>query len=210
METGRTSSPPGAEMTEAQIEFLSGLIAGENLPGHHLEIGTASGITLAEMVRARPAQQGPAFVVVDNMRYFPDQLSVVRANLERRGVDPDRVEFRVGDSAEMFSAAQRAGDSFDFMVIDASHRIRKVTADLRWTRLLRPGGVVCMHDYGPQFPGVQRSVDRFLARHRNYERMGKVGSLLALRKSGSSQRREISASDRLWAAAWHVRLKLTG
>jgi len=197
-------------MTEAQIEFLTGLIASENLPGHHLEVGTASGITLAEMVRARPTRDDPAFVVVDNMQYFPDQLSVVRANLQRRAVDPDRVEFRIGDSGEMFAAADRQGDSFEFMVIDASHRIRKVTADLRWTRLLRPGGVVCMHDYGPQFPGVLRSVDRFLARHPNYERIEKVGSLLALRKTGPSQRREISTADRLWAAAWGVRLKLSG
>jgi predicted O-methyltransferase YrrM len=196
-------------MTGAQIEFLTGLIARENLPGLHLEIGTASGVTLAEMVRARPSEPDPAFVVVDNMRYFPDQLNVVRANLERHGVDPDRVEFRVGDSAEMFSAAQRAGDSFDFMVIDASHRVRKVTADLRWTRLLRPGGVVCMHDYGPQFPGVQRSVDRFLARHSNYERVEKVGSLLALRKSAPSRRPEVTLADRIWAAGSHVRLKLT-
>jgi len=203
------SSPPGAEMTEAQIEFLTGLIASENLPGHHLEVGTASGITLAEMVRARPTRGDPAFVVVDNMQYFPDQLSVVRANLQRRAVNPDRVEFRIGDSGEMFAAADREGDSFDFMVIDASHRIRKVTADLRWTRLLRPGGVVCMHDYSPRFPGVLRSVDRFLARCANYERIGKVGSLLALRKRAPSHRPEISLADRIWAAGWHVRLKLT-
>lgn len=42
-----SSSPPGAEMTDSQIEFLTGLIASENLPGPHLEVGTASGMTLA-------------------------------------------------------------------------------------------------------------------------------------------------------------------
>jgi len=203
-------SPPGAEMTEAQIGFLTGLIASERFPGLHLEVGTASGVTLAQMVRALPTPLDPAFIVVDNMRYFPDQLSVVRANLERHGVDPERVEFRIGDSGKLFAAAARAGNAFDFMVIDASHKIHKVTADLRWTRLLRSGGVVCLHDYHPDFLGVMRSVDRFLARYVNYERMERVGGLLALRKSGPSQRPEVSATDRAWAAAWNIRRKLTG
>lgn len=203
------SSPPEAEMTEAQIGFLTELITSEDLPGTHLEVGTASGITLARMVRARPTLRSPAFVVVDNMRYFPDQLSVVRANLERYGVDPERVEFRVGDSGEMFHQSARARDSFDFMVIDASHRIRRVTDDLRWTRMLRPGGVVCLHDYGPAFPGVVKAADRFLAHNPNYERVGQVGSLLALRKTAPGSP-EVTWRDRVWAFHWYLRFKLTG
>jgi predicted O-methyltransferase YrrM len=204
------STPPGAEMTDAQVETLTRLIASENLPGAHLEVGTASGTTLAQMIGALPTPHVPAFVVVDNMRYFPDQMRVVRANLERHGVDPDQVEFRVGDSGDVFKAAARARDSFDFMVIDASHRIRKVTDDLRWTRLLRPGGLVCLHDYHPDFPGVMKSVDRFLTHYPNYERTKQVGGLLVLRKVGPSPRLEISAADRRWAAMWRVRFKITG
>jgi len=202
------SSPPGAEMTGAQVEFLTDLIASEALPGPHLEIGTASGMTLVHMIRALPKPRDPAFVVVDNMRYFPDQMRVVRENLQRHGVDPESVEFRVGDSGRIFREAARADDSFDFMVIDASHKIRKVTDDLRWTRLLRPGGVVCLHDYYPDFPGVVKSVDRFLDRHSHYERLKQVEGLLVLRKTGPSLRPEISAMDRAWAAGWHLRLKV--
>jgi predicted O-methyltransferase YrrM len=197
-------------MTDAQVEYLTRLIASEDLPGPHLEVGTASGMTLAQMICALPTPHDPAFVVVDNMRYFPDQMRVVRANLERHGVDPDQVEFRVGDSGEIFKAAARAGDSFDFMVIDASHRIRKVTDDLRWTRLLRPGGLVCLHDYHLDFPGVVKSVDRFLTQYPNYERAKQVGGLLVLRKAGPSPRLEISAADRRWAAMWRVRFKIIG
>ncbi|MEE8573640.1 MAG: class I SAM-dependent methyltransferase [Gemmatimonadota bacterium] len=202
------SSPPGAEMFPEQIEFLTNLIGSEDLPGPHLEVGTAAGVTLAAMIQALPTPRHPAFVVVDNMRYFPDQLNVVRANLERHGVDPDTVEFRIGDSSELFEAAERSGDSFDFIVIDASHRIRRVTGDLRWTRLLRPGGMVCLHDYHPDFPGVVRSVDRFLERHPNYERMAQVGSLLTLRKRGESSQPEVSTADRVWAVLWSVVHKL--
>ncbi len=204
------STPPGAEMTDPQVECITRLIASEDFPGLHLEVGTASGMTLAQMICALPTPHDPAFVVVDNMRYFPDQMGVVRANLERHAVDPDQVEFRVGDSGDVFKAAARAGDSFDFMVIDASHRIRKVTDDLRWTRLLRPGGLVCLHDYHPDFPGVVMSVDRFLSRYPNYERTEQVGGLLVLRKVKPSPRLEISVADRCWAAMWRVRFKITG
>ncbi len=197
-------------MSPEQIEFLTNLIASEDLPGQHLEIGTAAGVTLAVMIQALPTPRHPAFVVVDNMQYFPDQSNVVRANLERHGIDPDMVEFRIGDSGKIFEAAERSGDSFDFMMIDASHRIRRVTGDLRWTRLLRPGGVVCLHDYHPDFPGVVRSADRFLNRHPNYERMAQVGSLLTLRKCGESSRPEVSTRDHVWAALWSVALKLRG
>jgi predicted O-methyltransferase YrrM len=196
-------------MSEPQLEFLTGLISAEDLPGPHLEIGTAYGVTLARMILALRSPHDPAFVVVDNMRYMPDQFDVVIRSLEDHGIDPGRVEFRVGDSGTLFAEAARAGDSFDFILIDASHKIRKVTDDLRWTRLLRAGGVVCLHDYHPSFPGVVRSADRFLARNPNYERVGKVSSLLALRKTGPSRDAEISQLDRMWAACWHLRLKLT-
>ncbi|NNK49384.1 MAG: class I SAM-dependent methyltransferase [Gemmatimonadetes bacterium] len=203
-----TSPTPRPEMSESQLEFLTGLIASQNLPGPHLEVGTAYGLTLARMILALPSRHEPVFVVVDNMRYFPDQMATVRANLERSGIDPDSVEFRIGDSGRRAREAAKAGDSFDFILIDASHKVRKVTGDLRWTRILRPGGVVCLHDYHPDFPGVVRSVDRFLARNPNYERIGQVSSLLALRKTGPGRRPEISAADRAWAAFRHARVKL--
>jgi predicted O-methyltransferase YrrM len=195
-------------MTGAQVEYLTHLVASEDFAGAHLEVGTAYGMTLARMIRALPTPRDPAFVVVDNMRYFADQMAVVRANLESHGIDPDRVEFRVGDSGDLFEEATRAGDSFDFMVIDASHLIRRVIGDLRWTRLLNPGGLVCLHDYHPSFPGVVKSVDRFVRRHPNYERTQPVEGLLTLRKTGPSRRLEISWVDRAWAAGWHVPLKI--
>jgi predicted O-methyltransferase YrrM len=36
-------------MSPEQIEFLTNLIASEDLPGQHLEIGTAAGVTLAAL-----------------------------------------------------------------------------------------------------------------------------------------------------------------
>lgn len=200
--------PSRAEMSEAQLEFLTGLIRRESLPGSHLEIGTAYGGTLARMILARPAASPPVFVSVDNMAYVPDQPTVIARTLSGHGIDPANVEFRVGDSGECFRDALRAGDSFDFILIDASHRIHRVMGDLRWTRLLRPGGVVCLHDYGPSFPGVIRAVDRFLDRHPPYERIGQEGTLLALRKTAPCPQPEVSWTDRAWAYGLHLRSKL--
>ena len=194
-------------MSEPQLEFLTGLISAEDLPGPHLEIGTAYGVTLAHMILARATESNPLFVVVDNMRYFDDQPAVVARTLTEHGIDPSRVEFRVGDSREKFREAEKAGDVFDFILIDASHRIRNATSDLRWTRLLRPGGLVCLHDYHPTFPGVMRSVDRFLGKHQNYRRLNQVQGMLALRKTAASTRTEITLADRTWATLWSLPLK---
>jgi len=100
-------------MQPDEIDCLIRLIASEDLPGKHLEVGTARGITLCAMVQALRSPHDPAFVVVDNMRYFPDQIRLIRDNLERFGVDPDSIEFRIGDSRKVFRKAQEAGDSFD-------------------------------------------------------------------------------------------------
>jgi hypothetical protein len=79
-------------------------------------------------------------------------------------------------------------------------------ADLRWTRLLRVGGIICLHDYSPKFPGVKLSVDRFLAGHSNYRIVGRADSLIALRKEGAGKQPEVRPLDRAYAIAMHVPL----
>lgn len=69
---------------------------------------------------------------------------------------------------------------------------------------------MCLHDFCPNFPGIVRSVDRFLTRHPNYERMERIGKLLALRTRSESMRLEISTLDRVWAALWDIAFKFRG
>jgi predicted O-methyltransferase YrrM len=136
---------------------------------------------------------------VDPMRYFPDQQAIVRKNLAGAGLDPDQVDFRISMSWPAFRHAARAGDRFSFMFIDGSHKIHHVTEDLAWTRLLEPGGIVCLHDYNRNFPGVMLAVERFLARYRNYRVVGQVEALLIVEKAAASAASEIGAWDRLRA-----------
>jgi predicted O-methyltransferase YrrM len=184
-----------AEMTPTESAFLRELLTTERRSGPHLEIGTAAGGTLCHMMACFPNTSRPPFVVVDRMTYFPQQAETVRNNLNRHGLPADTVDFRIAASDQAFQEAARRGDRFDFMLIDACHKIRAVTSDLKWTRLLNVNGLVCLHDYTPKFPGVMFAVDRFLSRNSNYEVVGRGDSLLAIRKRAASSRREVSLSD---------------
>ncbi len=188
-----------AEMTPEETQALDTLLQFSSLTGTHLEIGTAAGGTLKRMVALYPKETRPRFVVVDTMKYFPDQMGIVARNLHSVGVDPSEVDFRVGDSWSEFRKAEAAGEQFDFMLIDASHKLNHVTRDLSWTRMLKVGGYVAMHDYAPKFPGVTQAADRFLARYPNYSREKLAGSLLILKKNAESAAAEVSAGDRFAA-----------
>lgn len=167
--------------------------------GPRLEIGTAYGTTLREMIPSHlEGVEPPPFVVVDTMDYFPNQVQIVRDNLTEVGIDPDWVDMRVGRSWGEFFKAEEKGERFSFIFIDGSHKMKHVMQDLLWTRLLKVGGIVCMHDYEMnKFKGVVRAVDRFLKQNPNYEVIGRESTLLSVRKTRESAKPEVSWFDLL-------------
>jgi predicted O-methyltransferase YrrM len=185
-----------SEVPKHELPALLACLRARQLEGVHLEIGTAAGGTLKELMRCYADGVRPHFVVVDPMRYFPDQLKIVHKNLASAGLDPDQVEFRISKSWPAFRQAEQNGDQFSFIFIDGSHKIHHVTEDLAWTRLLEPGGLVVFHDYSERFPGVTLAVDRFLARYRNYQIVERVDSLLIVEKTAAGVAKEISLWDR--------------
>jgi len=204
----RCSETLEAEMTPGEQEFLQNLVRTENFTGPHLEIGTAAGGTLCRMMSCFSDESRPRFVVVDRMTYFPNQQGIVHENLRNHGLNPDTVDFRTSTSTEAFQTASRQDDRFDFMLVDASHKIRAVMSDLKWTRLLNVGGVACFHDYCDKFPGVKLSIDRFLSQHPNYEKIGHVDSLLAIRKKSASSTAEVSFNDSAYSVLMYVPLEV--
>lgn len=186
-------------MTAEELAALERWIRERPLSGDHLEIGTAAGGTLCFLMSRYEASARPRFAVVDTMAYFEDQLGTVKRNLASHGLEADTVDFRITSSEAAFARAEAAGERFDFILVDASHKIRHVMNDLRWLRLLKVGGLACFHDYGTIFKGVTWPLDRIMARNPHLQKLGAGGTLLGLRKLREASRPEVTLADRLWA-----------
>lgn len=186
-------------MGSEEIEFLRNLLKRSDRRGMHLEIGTAAGGTLCEMMSSFDAAKRPRFVVVDPMDYFPNQLEKVKGNLKQHGLDPAQVDFRVSCSFPAYRQAQERGEKYDFILVDGAHKIRYVMQDLSWAQLLEPGGVILFHDYLPKNPGVRLPVDRFLRKNPHYKRENQVATLLTVRKTAPTSHPEVTWIDHLWA-----------
>lgn len=62
------------------------------------------------------------------------------------------------DAARILS---NAGVKADLIFIDASHDEQSVTLDIAaWTPIVRPGGIICGHDYHETWPGVIAAVHK--------------------------------------------------
>ncbi len=81
-------------------------------------------------------------------------------------------------------------------------------ADLRWMRLLNVGGIACFHDYADKFPGVKLSIDRFLSRYKNYEKIELADTLLAIRKTAPCETLEVSTLDRAYSVMMYLPLEV--
>lgn len=64
-------------------------------------------------------------------------------------------------AADLFADA---GRRFDLVFLDADHGYRPLCRDIAaWRPLVKPGGILCGHDYGDEaWPGVARAVDELL------------------------------------------------
>ena len=93
--------------------------------------------------------------------------------------DPKFIEFRDRFAAELhrivwhimtsLEAAKLIPDgSLDFVYIDANHRYFEVSQDIRaWLPKVRPGGVLCGHDYFSH-GSVKKAVDDWAKETNNY------------------------------------------
>lgn len=189
-----------SELSDNELEYITALMKNEGLTDQHLEIGTAAGGTLWRLMQSYPDDSRPQFVVVDPMTYFENQQALVKDNLRQHDLDAESVDFRVGKSYELFKQALARGEQYDFIFIDGSHKYRYVMKDLCWTRLLRPGGLLCMHDYHVNTSGVIKAADWFLRRYNNYRKLDLIDTLLVIKKEKLSDHKEVGRLNMLRAS----------
>lgn len=193
------------EMSFEESIFLDALVAGCAIDGYGLEIGTAAGGSLCRMIRAAKQRK---FVAIDPMTYFPDQLETVRRNLARNSIDPALVETRISTSDRARRDSFRLREEFAFILIDGKHDTLNVMRDLLWTRLLKVGGIVCLHDYTPARPGPYKAINDFIQLNANaYQAIGQVGSLLALQKTSANAAHSFPASA--WIGPWRTHIAVS-
>lgn len=191
-----------SEISDTERNALFAVMKNLSLKGTHLEIGTAAGGTLCEIYNFYKSsdREIPNFWVVDPMQYFPDQLDIVKKNLISHGVNLASVRFLASLSSIAIKKAFIENPVFDFILIDGSHKRKYVTQDLIWTRFLKKGGILCAHDYSSRFPGVQKSIDLFLKKYKNYKLISVTESLIVIRKMDTTKSSEITNMMMITAA----------
>ena len=195
-----------SEMTQVELGELCHLLRERSWAGMHLEIGTAAGGTLCAMMKAATKQ--PHFMVVDSMRYYPDQRQIVEQNVISHGLPLKKVTIQEMHSWDGYIKAQKNGDRFDFILVDGSHKLRHVVEDLHWANLLNIGGVLALHDYHPNTPGVIIAADYFLAQNGNYRNAGLSDSLLLLEKINTDAPGGVRLMPDFWATLLQLYLQL--
>ncbi len=74
-----------------------------------------------------------------------------------------RIKWFEMSSFEAYEQFRRLGVFVDFVYIDANHTYGAVKQDIRfWDEVVKPGGVLCGHDYHRKEPGVDQAVDEYI------------------------------------------------
>lgn len=184
-----------SECTVAERAALRDVLKNSNFTAAHMEIGTAAGGTLKELIGCYPNGKAPPFIVIDPLSYFPDQLSKIHKNLQSAEIDPASVDFWQGTTENFINTDQARDLVLDFLFIDADHRHYPVLVDLAWAAKVAKGGYVCFHDDQPKFPGVGWAIRRFMKNNANFKYVTKADSLVIIQKTDNGRRVNISTWD---------------
>ncbi|MCG6157489.1 class I SAM-dependent methyltransferase [Rubinisphaera margarita] len=155
----RAEAIPGY-MTKSELKWLAETSRSLPAGAHWAEIGSLCGRSLLAVGLQLPPTS--TLVSVDlnwgselragitAHQVFDELARTRKAELELHAIRGASVSV-----AEMF-----ADHWFDVVFIDAAHDYDNVCADVRaWQRTVKPGGLLCGHDYSRDWPDVKRVVD---------------------------------------------------
>lgn len=194
------SNTLSSEMAPEEIYEILKFITLHKPKGTHLEIGTAAGGTLCQILkhyRYTLKLDQPDFIVVDPLKYFDRQYEKICENFQNHSLSLDNIVFEKKTSNEAFR--EKRFSTLAFLLIDGNHKLNHFVDDLRYTRFLEENGLLIIHDYSEKFKGVQIATNIFLKRYTNYTILSRVKSLLVLQKNDRSKYNEITLMDRVVA-----------
>ena len=191
-----------SEMTDAEVYSIKNAIKDSKLTGLHIEIGTAAGGTMCEILKCYQNELkvvSPQFIIIDPLTYFDDQYEKICLNLKNNGLSQNNITFEKSKSSVAFRNLSAHAGEIDFILIDGNHKVNHFVGDLRFSRYLKAGGLLLIHDYSKGFKGIHSATNDFLNRYTNYEVLSHVDCLLILRKKSISNSLEISPLNLLFA-----------
>lgn len=121
------------------------------------EVGSYAGKSAKAMAWGTPGK------VICCDRFQDNTEARFRQNLKVE-LETGKVRLLAMDSLEGAALLKAEGVLFDFFFIDAAHEAADVLADLKaWAPLVRPGGIVCGHDFERDDPdnGVHAALLEF-------------------------------------------------
>ena len=196
-----------SEMSDDEVSSIRNVIYDSKLNGIHVEIGTAAGGTLCEILKCYQNElkvEPPQFIVVDPLTYFENQYEKILINLQNNGLSKNNITFEKNKSSVAFRNLSVHAGEIDFILIDGNHKINHFVGDLRFSRYLRAGGLLLIHDYSNNFKGIHSATNIFLDRYRNYEVLSHVDSLIILRKKTVKNTQEVSVIDQFMSELVNV------
>jgi len=194
-------------MTDAEVYSIKNAIKDSKLTGLHIEIGTAAGGTLCEILKCYQNELKvvpPQFIIIDPLTYFNDQYEKICLNLKNNGLSKNNITFEKNKSSVAFRNLSAHAGEIDFILIDGNHKINHFVGDLRFSRYLKAGGLLLIHDYSNGFTGIHSATNIFLNRYRNYEVLSYVDSLIILRKKTVTNTQEVSVIDQFMSGLVNI------
>lgn len=151
---------------------LPGLLHQLGLLGVGVEVGTYKAHYAAEILRAWPGVlhcvdpwcHQPGWQ--DLVNHDPDQFAAIYAEAVDR-LHPFGPRCQIHRQRSIEAVSGPWAHDLDFVYIDADHRYEHAKADIAaWWPAIRPGGLLCGHDYLDGFDGhtqfgVKQAVDEF-------------------------------------------------
>jgi predicted O-methyltransferase YrrM len=123
-----------------------------------VEVGVFQGKSLCYLA-ARSLESGKKIAIhgFDNFSQVDGNQHVCEANIRMMIDAGANITLHIGDSAA--GAELFADGSVDFVFIDGDHSYEGVKRDIAaWTRKVKPGGMICGHDFTNTWPGCMKAV----------------------------------------------------